>query len=334
MANKRTPLRPPLEPMEARSAATLPHGPEWQYEPKWDGFRALTFADGPEVSIFSKAGQPLDRYFPEIAAAVRELDLRRTVIDGELIVERDGRADFDALLARIHPAQSRITRLAHETPARYLVFDVLADARDDELHARPLSARRKALERLAQSFCDPIALSPATQELERAEGWFRSGAPWFDGVMAKRTEAAYEFGGRHKMVKVKPLTTVDCVVGGYRTAKDGHGIASLLLGLYDDQGVLHLVGFLSALDARERARAAEMVAPHTGGSGFTGAKPGGASRWGTRDAEWMPLAPKVVVEVSVDHVTGRRFRHGARFARWRPDKDPRACTMDQIFPGA
>lgn len=329
--NERPLLRPPIEPMEARAESEIPRGDQWQYEPKWDGFRALVLRDGMNISVYSKSGQPLDRYFPEIIDAVRRIPAQRFVLDGEIVIERDGRLDFDALLQRIHPAASRIARLARETPARYLVFDLLAAEQDDALHRRPLAERRSALERFAARFADPIALSPASRDRERALDWFEHGAPWFDGVIAKRIDAPYEFGGRHQMVKVKPLTTVDCVVGGFRRAKDGHAIASLLLGLYNDAGLLDLVGFCSGLDARERARAAELLAPHEGGTGFTGTKPGGASRWGSRDTAWTPLEPRVVVEVLVDHVTGHRFRHGARFVRWRSDKDPRACTTDQIF---
>ena len=325
-------LQPPIEPMEARAAEVIPRGPNWQYEPKWDGFRAIAFRDGASLQIQSKSGRPLERYFPEVVSALLTMNAPRFVLDGELVIDRDGRADFDALLQRIHPAARRIERLARETPARYVVFDLLADELLPDWYTRALRERREALEQFAaRHFGDLVGLSPASTQFTRACEWFERGAPWFDGVLAKAIDAPYEFGGRHRMVKIKPLTTVDCVVGGYRTASTGGAIASLLLGLYDEAGRLNAVGFLAGLNAAERRHAGELVRPLAGRGGFTGALPGGPSRWGARDSAWIPLEPQLVVEVRVDHTPARRFRHGARFMRWRPDKDPRACTMDQIF---
>ncbi|HET6275607.1 MAG TPA: ATP-dependent DNA ligase [Candidatus Cybelea sp.] len=324
-------LRPPIEPMEARSAATLPVGDEWNYEPKWDGFRCVAFRDGQNVELESKSGQSLARYFPEIVAVLLEAPATRFVVDGELFIDVEGGFDFDALLQRIHPAASRVSRLAKETPATYALFDLLVEGGDD-LSAATLRQRRKRLERFVakQSFPSSVALSPSTLDVDLARRWLAGDVARLDGVIAKR-DVAYDFGGRNAVLKVKRRYTADCVVGGFRASADGT-IASLLLGLYED-GLLHHVGFVGSMDAKERAHAASVLRPIVEPPGFTGNAPGGASRWrkGEAAGEWFPVRPSIVVEVAFDHVTGRRFRHAARLLRWRPDKGPAQCTMEQLL---
>jgi ATP-dependent DNA ligase len=326
-------LKPPIEPMEAKQVAKIPRGAQWLYEPKWDGFRCIAFRDGNDVAMQSKSGQPLERYFPEVVDALRALSAKRFVLDGELFIERDGGLDFDALLQRIHPAASRIKRLSVETPAHLAVFDLLADGAKDYTKV-PLEQRRAALESFALNHFErhgTIALSPVTRDIAVAEDWLHGGIAQFDGVIAKREEMPYRFGERDAVVKIKRVYTADCVVGGFRYAKDGKTIGSLLLGLYDDEGLLHLVGFVGSMEAAQRARAKELLVPIVAEPGFTGARPGGTSRWGSRDTQWHPVKSKIVVEVQFDRVTGSRFRHGAKFVRWRPDKNPRQCTMEQMF---
>jgi ATP-dependent DNA ligase len=241
--------------------------------------------------------------------------------------------DFDALLQRIHPAASRIERLSVETPAHLAAFDLLADGAK-EYAPLPLEERREALESFARKYFERhgrIALSPVTRDVAVAQEWLHGGIAHFDGVIAKRLDMPYRFGERDAVVKIKRVYTADCVVGGFRYAKDGKTIGSLLLGLYDDEGLLHLVGFVGSMESTQRAKAKEMLVPIIAEPGFTGARPGGVSRWGSRETQWHPLKPKIVVEVQFDRVTGSRFRHGARFVRWRPDKNPRQCTMEQMF---
>ena len=326
-------LKPPIEPMEAKTVAKIPRGDNWLYEPKWDGFRCIAFRDGSGIAMQSKSGQPLDRYFPELVDALSKLREERFVLDGEIFIERDGGLDFDALLQRIHPAASRIKRLSVETPAAFAVFDILQDGKRDYAE-EPLEQRRDALEAFAAkqfSRKGSIALSPATHDVLKAQEWLTGGIAHFDGVIAKRLDMPYRFGERDAVVKIKRVYTADCVVGGFRYAKDGKTIGSLLLGLYDGEGLLHLVGFVGSMSSDERARAKQLVEPIVGEPGFTGARPGGVSRWGSRETEWHPLKPRIVVEVQFDRVTGTRFRHGAKFMRWRPDKDPRQCTMEQMY---
>ncbi len=322
--------------MEAKTVAKIPRGAEWLYEPKWDGFRCVAFRDGNDVAMQSKSGQTLERYFPELVDALRNVPATRFVIDGEIFIELDDALDFDALLQRIHPAASRIRRLSLETPASFAVFDILADGRR-EFTAAPLHERRGALEAFAaKQFTRgaTIGLSPATQDVSIATEWLEGGTAHFDGVMAKRLDMPYRFGERDAMVKIKRSYTADCVVGGFRLAKDGKSVGSLLLGLYDEAGLLHLVGFVGSMTTAERLRAAELLTPIVAEPGFTGARPGGVSRWGSRDTQWHPVKAQIVVEVQYDRVTGKRFRHGARFLRWRPDKKPRQCTMEQMLrPG-
>ena len=319
--------------MEARSAASIPKGQEWIYEPKWDGFRCIAFRDGRDIVLQSKSGQPLERYFPEVVDAVLALPTKRFVLDGELAIQIDGRLDFDVLLQRIHPAASRVRKLSVETPAAYYVFDLLADGAD-AVFERRLEERRERLAAFAEkNFGESgyIEISPMTRDINEAQRWLSGGMKWFDGVIAKRAAAPYRFGERDAVVKIKRSYTADCVVGGFRLAKDGKTIGSLLLGLYDDAGLLHLVGFVGSMNAAERARAGEFLKPNVAEPGFTGARPGGVSRWGSRETEWHPVKPQIVVEVQFDHVTGTRFRHGARFVRWRPDKAPLQCTMAQLL---
>lgn len=329
------PLKYTFAPMEAESVADLPTGKEWEYEPKWDGFRCLAFRDGKKVELRSKAGKSMTRYFPELVAVLSELKATRFVIDGEIIVANDAALDFDALLQRIHPAASRIAKLSTETPAMLVVFDILVDERGKSLVDLPQSERRDALEAFAkQNFAGAairrtLRLSPVTRDVRTARRWL-AGREGLDGVVAKRVDLAYESGER-AMQKVKRIRTADCVVGGFRWASKSRVIGSLLLGLYDGAGLLHHVGFTSGLSTEERRELVKVLEPLIQKPGFTGQAPGGPSRWSTeRSVEWEPLKPKLVVEVAYDHFSSGRFRHGTRLVRWRPDKDPKQCTIDQV----
>jgi ATP-dependent DNA ligase len=326
------PVVPPVSPMLAKLAREMPLGGEYLYEPKWDGFRCMAFRDGDTVHLQSKAGQPLARYFPEIVEAVRALKVKQCVLDGELMVQLGNELSFDALLQRIHPAESRVRRLAKETPARYIVFDLLVDERGSDLTMETLERRRDALEHFAKRNLakSEIALSPVATDLAEVTGWYEHVGNALDGVIAKRRDLPYTSGTREGGVKIKHLRTADCVVGGYRLNKERNGIGSLLLGLYDDDGKLNHVGFTSAFQARERGPLLKKLQPLEKPPGFTGSAPGGPSRWKQTEDPWFPLAPKLVVEVRYDHVTGDRFRHGTKLLRWRPDKKPRQCTMHQL----
>jgi ATP-dependent DNA ligase len=328
------PVRPPFAAMLAKSADLVPSPPGWQYEPKWDGFRCLVFRRDDEVLLQSRAGQPLGRYFPEMVAAFRALPASRFVLDGEIVIVVDGVMSFDDLLQRIHPAESRVQLLARETPGTFLAFDLLVDAAGDSLVARPLRERRAALARFFDAVPPggSVRLSPATEEYAVAQRWMaelpRSG---LEGVMAKVLDEPYHAGDRHAMRKIKAIRTADCVVAGFRYAQAGGEIGSLLLGLYDDEGRLDHVGFASSFTAEERRGLKAIVEPLVGGSGFTGSAPGGPSRWANeRSTEWTPLEPSLVCEVRYDHFSGDRFRHGTKLLRWRPDKRPRDCTLDQV----
>ncbi|HTC29108.1 MAG TPA: ATP-dependent DNA ligase [Candidatus Acidoferrum sp.] len=326
------PIRPPYEPMELQQAETIPDGSQWQYEPKWDGFRCLAFRDGEEVYLQSKAGEPLARYFPEVVEHLRALRADRFVLDGELMVQLGDSLSFDALLQRIHPAASRVQRLAKETPARYIIFDILIDADGTDVTTTPLAQRRSALEAFDEHYLrgDEIVLSPATTERAQVDEWFARVGNALDGVVAKRRDRDYASGSRDAGVKIKHLRTADCVVGGYRLNKERNGIGSLLLGLYDEAGKLNHIGFTSGFRANERGPLLKRLQPLEKPPGFTGSKPGGPSRWKQTEEPWFPLEPKLVVEVRYDHVTGDRFRHGTKILRWRTDKKPRQCTMDQL----
>ena len=319
--------------MEARSVEEIPTGEEWQYEPKWDGFRCLAFRDGHKIFLQSKNGQPLARYFPDVIANVAKLPQRQFVLDGELVIPIGGALSFDELQLRLHPAASRVQKLAAAHPAVYILFDLLAEARKSYLKVN-LRERRRVLEKFARSnlrSAKNIRLSPATTDYRAANNWFRKTGRDLDGIIAKRLDAAYASGERTAAVKVKRMRTADCVVGGFRYATAARVIGSLLLGLYGEDGLLHHVGFISGFKASERRALTEKFERLRKPPGFTGNAPGGPSRWSTeRTGEWQPVAPKIVVEVAYDHFTGGRFRHGTRFLRWRPDKDPLQCTMDQV----
>jgi ATP-dependent DNA ligase len=325
------------EGMEARSVGTIPLGENWQYEPKWDGFRCLLRRDGDDIVMQSKSGQDLSRYFPEVEAAARELPEKRFLIDGELVVPVGETFSFDDLLQRIHPAQSRVTKLSVETPALLLVFDLLGRGQRD-LAGRTLAERRPELETFAArcfTGAGLFRLSPATSDHERASNWLRSAGGGSDGVIAKRTDLPYQSGSREGMQKIKRHRSADCVIGGFRYAeKEAAGrkvVGSLLLGLYDAGGELHHVGFSSGLKAAEKPALTDRLEAIKASRSFTGNTPGGPSRWSTkRSAEWQPVKSRFVVEVSYDHFTGGRFRHGTSIVRWRPDKKPGQCTMDQL----
>jgi ATP-dependent DNA ligase len=326
-------LKPPIPPMEARSVEEIPTGEEWQYEPKWDGFRCLAFRDGDKIFLQSKNGQPLARYFPDVVANVAKLPQQQFVLDGELVISIGGALSFDELQLRLHPAASRVQKLAAAHPAVYIVFDLLAENGKSHLKLN-LRERRKILEKFAHSnlrSAKSIRLSPATTDYRVANDWFQKTGRDLDGIIAKRLDAPYASGERTAAFKIKQIRTADCVVGGFRYATGKHVIGSLLLGLYDDDGLLHHVGFISGFKASDRRALTEKFERLRKAPGFTGNAPGGPSRWSTeRSAEWEPVSPEIVVEVAYDHFTGGRFRHGTRFLRWRPDKDPRQCTMDQV----
>jgi ATP-dependent DNA ligase len=319
--------------MEAKIASALPEGPQWQYEPKWDGFRCIALRSGGDVELQSKAGRPLTRYFPEIAAALLEVKARQFVLDGELIVPVNGRLSFDDLLQRIHPTASRVKLLSQAHPAQLIVFDLMVDEKGESLVSLPLSDRRKRLENFYAAQLkkmQKLRLSQATPSRTVAQRWMSSMRGQLDGIVAKRIDQPY-LSGKRAMLKVKNIRSADCVVGGFRYASKQHVVGSLLLGLYDEHGKLNHVGFTSAIAAAERkdltAKLERLIQP----PGFTGQAPGGPSRWSTdRSAEWEPLKTKLVAEVQYDHFTGERFRHGTKLLRWRPDKAPRQCTMKQV----
>jgi ATP-dependent DNA ligase len=320
----------PTAPMEAKLVDALPTDGGWQFEPKWDGFRAISTRRGGAVAIHSKSGKRLDRYFPELVEILGGLSVDHFELDGEIILPVDHVLSFDALQARLHPAESRIEKLSRETPAQLMLFDCLRLG-DRDLRDMSLSERRNALETFhSQNGSSSLLLSPKSESIEDAHQWLASSGGALDGVVAKRIEDPYRSGER-AMLKVKQLRTADCVVGGFRTVKDGRGVASLLLGLYDDDGKLDHVGFTSAIRSDERERIADMLEPLISPPGFTGKAPGGPSRWNNgEETPWSPLRPHFVVEVIYDQVTGKRFRHGTRLHRWRPDKSPDQCTMDQL----
>lgn len=328
------PLKQPYAPMEARSVPELPAGPDWQYEPKWDGFRCIAFRDGSKVKLQSKSGQPLERYFPEVVEALLAVKAKSFVLDGEIVVPMDGSFSFDELLMRIHPAESRVKKLAKEHPATLIVFDLLVDDRAKAITDLPLLKRRARLDAFAKKYLarkKSFVLSPQTRDVAVAKGWLNEKNVRLDGVIAKRADLPYQTGNRDGMLKIKRKRTADCVVGGFRYAAEGKVVGSLLLGLYDDEGLLHHVGFTSSMSAAEKPRLTKKLEGLVKPPGFTGRAPGGPSRWSTeRSAEWKPLKPGLVVEVQYDHFTGGRFRHGTKLLRWRPDKKPQQCKFDQI----
>ena len=327
-------VRSPLAPMEALSVDVIPEGDQWQYEPKWDGFRCIAFRDGANIELQSKASQPLARYFPDLAAALAQLEAKRFVLDGEIAVPAGRGFSFDALLQRIHPAASRVKRLAAETPAIYIVFDLLADEDGKSLLFRPLSERRVRLEKFAAAQFKKngsVYVSPATTKLAQAKKWLTQTGSTLDGIIAKRRDLDYRTEERDGMQKIKNLRSADCVIGGFRYGSKIKVVGSLLLGLYGADGLLHHVGFTSGIAAADRPALTKKLEKLIAAPGFTGSAPGGASRWNQgKEDTWQPVKPELVIEVQYDHVTGNRFRHGTKLLRWRPDKSPAQCTMDQL----
>ena len=326
------PVKLGTPPMEAKLVDALPEEEGWQFEPKWDGFRCLAYGAGAEVELQSKAGKSLARYFPEVVDALRVMPVDRFVLDGELAILSGETLSFDALQNRLHPAESRVRKLAAEAPAMFILFDCLATEMDGSLLRTPLMRRRTALERFFASLGDQpsLRLTPYTRDVATARSWLEKARGSLDGVVAKRVDGPYVPGER-AMLKVKLLRTADCVVGGFRYATDSDLVGSLLLGLHDEAGLLHHVGFTSTIKDEERAALTKKLEKLIAPPGFTGDAPGAPSRWSTeRSAEWQPLKPKLVVEVKYDQVTGNRFRHGTRLLRWRPDKKPAHCTCDQL----
>ncbi|WP_129305597.1 ATP-dependent DNA ligase [Streptomyces sp. L2] len=337
------PVMPPVKPMLAKSVARIPPG--MHYEAKWDGFRAIVFRDGPEVELGSRTGKPLTRYFPELVEALRDRVPERCVLDGEIVIARDGRLDFDALTERIHPAESRVRTLAGRTPASFVAFDLLALA-GESLLDEVLTDRRALLERALSNATPPVHLAPATTDADVAQQWFEQyeGAG-LDGVVAKPLTLRYRQDER-AMFKIKHERTADVVVAGYRLHKSGPVVGSLLLGLYDDRGALQHVGVSAAFTMKRRAELVDELEPlrmdDVAGHPWaawseetaheTARLPGAPSRWsGKKDLSWVPLRPERVAEVAYDHMeNGARFRHTARFRRWRPDRTPESCTYAQL----
>ncbi len=327
-------LFPPLEPMEAYVRDDVPTPPGWAYEPKWDGFRALAWSHGAQrsaVRLDSRNGKPLLRYFPELEPALARLP-DGTVVDGEIVLVQNGKLDFDGLQNRLHPAESRVRRLAAETPASFVAFDLLA-FRGEDLRLRPFRERRGALVELLADLEPPWYLTPSTEDLNTARRWFvEFEAAGCDGIVAKALDRPYQEGKRG-MIKVKHRRTVDVVVGGFRLSSDGAKVGSLLLGLYDAAAALHFIGHCSSFSDKAARDLVQRLEPlrTTESFGAEARRPGGPSRWAAdRDLSWEAVRPELVVEVSYDQLTGGRFRHATRFERWRFDKDPRDCTMDQL----
>jgi ATP-dependent DNA ligase len=330
------PFAPPVEPMLAKLADVIPQDSAWLYEPKWDGFRAIVFFDGGETYLQSRDLKPLDRYFPELCDGLRRVLPGPLVLDGEIVIMTEHGLDFDALSQRIHPAESRVRKLAAETPASFVAFDLLAEG-DRDLRGVPLRTRRERLEHALAKIGQPVYVTPMTVHRDEAVDWYeRFEGAGLDGIVAKRADAAYQPGVR-AMLKIKHVRTVDCVVGGFRwnRGEEGRSVGSLLLGLYDVDGVLHHVGHTSSFKAAEKRALVDKLRPYLSdddSAGFgRGRTPGGPSRWtGDRNMDWVRLRPELVCEVTFDHLQGDRFRHAATFRRWRPDREPASCTFDQI----
>jgi ATP-dependent DNA ligase len=316
-------------PMEAKSASALPTDLGWRFEPKLDGFRCLAFRQGDDVVLQAKSGKPLTRYFPEVVGLLAALPAQRFVLDGELLVLVGEDYAFEALQMRLHPAESRIRRLAAETPATYALFDMLVTPEGEDIRDRPLRERRAALEAFHRRAGRPsLTLTAGTEDRSEAQAWLDAGR--MEGVVAKRLDEPYREGER-AMIKVKRQRTADCVVGGFRYGRDSDLVGSLLLGLYDEAGLLNHVGFTSSLAAADKPALTRRLEALAGPPGFTGDAPGGPSRWSDeRSSQWTPLRPELVVEVSFDHVSAGRFRHGTRLLRFRPDKAPEQCREEQI----
>jgi ATP-dependent DNA ligase len=343
------PFKPPLEPMLSKATDAIPTEGDFLFEPKWDGFRAIVFKDGGEISIQSREQRPIERYFPELLAPLTESLPERCITDGEIVIAKDGALEFESLLLRIHPAASRIALLAKEVPASYVVFDLLAIG-DEDLRERPVIERRARLEAVLAGAKPPIHLTPATRDRRLAADWFdRFEGAGLDGVMAKPVDLIYE-PGKRAMFKIKHARTADCVVAGFRWHKGGAGkrIGSLLLGLYDREGVLHHVGVTASFTMKRREELVAELAPLRENAmeghpwkdwaewmGDEQRRPGATSRWNRgKDLSWEPLRPERVCEVGYDHLQGSRFRHGTHFQRWRPDKPPSACTYESLEEAA
>lgn len=321
-----------LRPMESRLVDALPRDPGWQFEPKWDGFRCLVFREGRDVELKAKSGKSLNRFFPDIVKVIVSVPVPRLALDGELVINIDGTFSFDALQMRLHPATSRVKKLSSEQPATFIAFDCLLSQAGKSLLDVPFAQRHGALQRLfgRAGESEAFTMTVFTRDLRKAERWLRNTALQTDGVIAKRLDLPYQPGER-AMLKVKRMRTADCVVGGFRYEGNSKLVGSLLLGLYDDDGLLHHVGFTASIPTIEKRELTQRLEKLLGPPGFTGDAPGGPSRWSTeRSAAWQPLKPKLVVEVRYDHLSGDRFRHGTRFIRWRPDKPPQQCTFDQL----
>ena len=325
------PIVPPFPPMEAKRVDKVPGGDHWQFEPKWDGFRAIVFRSGDTIAIQSKAGQPLTRYFPEVAEAFLALPQKKFVIDGEIVIPVGGRLSFDDLLLRIHPAESRVRKLAAETPAQHFAFDLLYWKKS--FVGKPIEQRREQLEAFFEKVKSPlIQLSPATTDRKIGLQWFdKFGSVGLDGVMAKRLGEPYHSGDREGMVKVKHFKTADCVVGGFRYGEGTKVVGSLLLGLYDDEGRLVHIGHTSSIKASDRQALTKKLESMRGENPFEVRVPGGPSRWASgRSGDWEAVKPQLVCEVEYDYFSQGRFRHGSKFLRWRPDKKPKQCGMEQV----
>jgi ATP-dependent DNA ligase len=325
------PIPQTLEPMESKAVAELPAGDGWQYEPKWDGFRCLVFRDGNKVCLRSRNQRLLNRYFPELAEGFAALPIKRFVLDGEIILLIDGRSSFEDLQMRLHPAASRVQRLAKEIPTSFVAFDLLVDSTGADLRKAVLKERRAILEALHPRFGKQtfLQLSPATRSLKTAQNWLKKIGHGLDGIVAKRLDVEY-LAGERAMFKYKLWKTVDCVVAGLYLDAESGAVEYLLLGLYDEAGLLHYVGRVRPKETAKEIKA--ILKPLLKGSGFSGRAPGGKSRWSKEERKAVPLKPELVVEVSADHITGGHMRHGSRFLRWRTDKKPGSCTMDQIEP--
>ena len=327
------PIRPPYPPMEANRVDKIPEGDRWQFEPKWDGFRAIVFRDGDKIAIQSKSGTPLARYFPELADSFHKLKTKQFVLDGEIVVPVDGKPSFDDLLLRMHPAESRVRKLAAETPAHYFAFDLLV-IKEKLIKDQPIEKRRKQLEKFFESVREDslLKLSPATTDRKLAKEWFtKYSRLGLDGIMAKRLGEPYHSGDRTGMVKVKHMKTADCVVGGFRYGEGTKVVGSLLLGLYDDEDRLVHVGHTSSIRKDDRDDLTKKLESLRGKNPFEVRVPGGPSRFSERSGEWEAVKPKLVCEVEYDYFSQGRFRHGSKFLRWRPEKAPKQCRMDQVL---
>jgi ATP-dependent DNA ligase len=314
------PLEPPIPPQLAKSSKDLPEGDEWVYEPKWDGFRTIVFRDGDDVHLQSRNGKPMNRYFPEVIPHILALPGKKLVLDGELVIEVDGIQEFDLLSQRIHPAKSRVDMLAEKTPAFFVAFDLLAEG-TEKLLELPYAERRSRLEGVVS---DPVQLTPMTDDRDAAGAWLTGHS---EGVVAKEADALYLPGERKGMVKIKRVRTLDAVVAAFRFGKEEGTVGSLILGLYDKKGELHVVGHTSGFSAKQKRELLDLLEPHRTGERGSG----GPSRWKSEeDLQWEGLRPELVCEIGFDHITGNRIRHGAKFVRWREDKDPRDCTMEQL----